>query len=97
MWTTDLALRSSSVTLLGSGWIGFDQTIDMTVTPRLEAGTSGSGTANALALINPTEGLVNIRISNTLTAPKIDHDISAPQVIKKTLQNTVGSILKLFE
>ncbi len=97
VWTTDLALRSSSVTLLGSGWIGFDQTIDMTVTPRLEAGTSGSGTANALALINPTEGLVNIRISNTLTAPKIDHDISAPQVIKKTLQNTVGSILKLFE
>ena len=96
VWTNNLTLRSASVTLLGTGWIGFDQTIDMSVTPRLEV-SAGSATTSPLALINPTEGLVNIRITNTLSAPKIDHDISAPQVIKKTLQNTVGSILKLFE
>jgi hypothetical protein len=95
--THDLALKGTTVTLLGDGWIDWDQNIEFNVTPRLEAQTGSNGTLSPLELINPTAGLVNIRISGTLKAPKIEHDLSAPTIIKKTLQNTVGGLLKIFE
>jgi hypothetical protein len=94
--TDNLMLRSASVTLIGEGWVDFDQNIDMNITPRIEPKTT-EGTLNPLAEINPTAGIINIHVSNTLTAPKFKQNISAPQVLKKTLQNTVTSILKLFE
>jgi len=94
--TDDLTLRSATVTLVGEGWIDLDQNIDMNIRPRLESNINNTG-INPLAVINPTDGLINIRVYNTLTAPKFDHNISAPQMIKKTIQNTVGSLLKIFE
>ena len=94
--TEDMTLRSSTVTLVAEGWIDLDQNIDFNIRPRIEPRTS-DGTINPLTAINPTDGLVNIRVYNTLTAPKFEHNISAPQVIKKTLQNTVGTLLKMFE
>lgn len=94
--TNDLTLRSATVTLLAEGWVGFDQNIELNIHPRLEPQTV-DGTVNPLSMINPTDGLVNIRVYNTLTAPKFEHNISTPKVIKKTIQNTVGTFLKMFE
>jgi hypothetical protein len=94
--TDNLTLRSATVTLVAEGWVDFDQNIDMNIHPRLEP-RSADGTVNPLTLINPTDGLLNIRVYNTLTAPKFEHNITAPQMIKKTIQNTVGSLLKIFE
>ncbi len=94
--TDNLTLRSATVTLVAEGWVDFDQKIDLNIRPRIEPKTT-DGTINPLTMINPTDGLVNIRVYNTLTAPKFEHNISAPQVIKKTIQNTVGTFLKMFE
>jgi hypothetical protein len=94
--TDNLTLRSATVTLVAEGWVDLDQNIDMNIRPRLEP-RSTDGTVNPLTLINPTDGLLNIRVYNTLTAPKFEHNITAPQMIKKTIQNTVGSLLKIFE
>ncbi|MFH0753862.1 MAG: AsmA-like C-terminal region-containing protein, partial [Candidatus Omnitrophota bacterium] len=95
--TTDLTLKSATVSLLGDGWIDFNQNVDFNITPRIEAIPSNNSAINALNIINPTAGIVNIHVSGTLSAPKFEHNASAPQIIKKTLQNTVGSLLKIFE
>jgi hypothetical protein len=76
--------------------VDFDQKIDLNISPRVEAAATAR-VADPISALNPTAGIVNIRIHNTLTAPKFEHNISAPQIIQKTLQNTVGSLLKLFE
>jgi hypothetical protein len=89
--TNDLTLKSRSVSILGEGWLDWNQNIDMNITPRLEPLTEAG------AAINPTDGLINIRVSGTLSKPKIEHDLGAPALIKKTLQNTVGGLLKIFE
>jgi uncharacterized protein involved in outer membrane biogenesis len=94
--TDNLTLRSATVTLVAEGWVDLDQNIEMNISPRIEPKTT-DGTINPLMMINPTDGLVNIRVYNTLSAPKFEHNISAPKMIKKTLQNTVGSLLKMFE
>ncbi len=94
--TDNLTLRSATVTLVAEGWVDFDQNIELNIRPRIEP-KSSDGTTNPLTMINPTDGLVNIRVYNTLTAPKFEHNISAPQMIKKTIQNTVGTFLKMFE
>ncbi len=93
--TSDLTLKGTAVSLLGEGWVDFDQNIDLNITPKLETPTTGA--VNPLDAINPVAGLVNIRVYGTITAPKFEHNLSAPQILKKTLQNTVGSIFKLFE
>jgi hypothetical protein len=94
--TDNLTLRSATVTLVGEGWVDLDHKIEMNFSPRIEPRTS-AGAVNPLEAINPTAGIVNIRVFNTLEDPKFEHNISAPQIIKKTLQNTVGSILQLFK
>ncbi len=94
--TDNLTLKSAAVTLAGEGWVDFDQNIDLNISPRLTPGVPGAANST-LTLVNPTAGVVNIRVYNTLTAPKFEHNITAPQLIKKTLQNTVGSFLKIFE
>jgi uncharacterized protein YhdP len=95
--TNNLTLKSPAVTLLGEGWVDFDQNVDLNITPRLEAMSGGSGAVGVLEAINPTAGLLNIHITGTVTKPTFDHNVSAPTMIKKTLQNTVGNILKIFE
>ncbi len=95
--TDDLVLKSDAMTIKGKGWIDWDQNIEMSVAPELTTAPAADGTTSALSLINPTAGLINIRVSGKLSAPKIEHNISAPTMIKKTLQNTVGGLLKLFE
>ncbi|MBF0331812.1 MAG: AsmA family protein [Candidatus Omnitrophica bacterium] len=95
--TSDLTLKGATVSLLGEGWVDFDQNVDLNITPRLEAASTPTGTVNPLDTINPTAGLVNIRVYGTLSAPKFENNLSAPQIIKKTLQNAAGSIFKLFE
>ncbi|MEI6438277.1 MAG: AsmA-like C-terminal region-containing protein [Candidatus Omnitrophota bacterium] len=96
--TNNLTLSSQTVSLIGEGWVDMlDQSVDLNITPRLETPQTPGGGTDLMALINPTQGLVNIHVTGTLTKPKIDHNITAPTVIKKTLQNTVGGLLKLFE
>ncbi len=95
--TDDLVLKSDAMTIKGKGWIDWDQNIEMSVAPELTTAPSADGTTSLTNLINPTAGLINIRVSGKLSAPKIEHNISAPTMIKKTLQNTVGGLLKLFE
>ncbi|MEI8011960.1 MAG: AsmA family protein [Candidatus Omnitrophota bacterium] len=92
--TNNLSLKSATVTLAGEGWVDFDQNIDLNISPSL---TPNVGGATVPAIINPTADIVNIRVCNTLTAPKFEHNITAPAIIKKTLENTVGNILKIFE
>lgn len=89
--TQDLILKSRTVSILGEGWMDLNQNLKLNITPRLEP------LAGAAEAINPTEGLINIRVSGTLSKPKIEHDLGAPTLIKKTLQNTVGGLLKIFE
>ncbi|NLE65004.1 MAG: AsmA family protein [Elusimicrobia bacterium] len=93
--TNDLTLKSAAVTLLGEGWVDLNQNVDLNITPRINApaGTDGE----ALTLIDPTAGLMNIQVKGTVTKPVITHNITAPVLLKKTLQNTVGNILKIFE
>lgn len=96
--TNDFTLKSASVSLISEGWLDMlDQTLDFNVTPKLELPVSTSTTSSLLDILNPTEGLMNIHVSGTLSAPKIEHNLTAPKMIKKTLQNTVGGLLKLFE
>ncbi|MBF0595591.1 MAG: hypothetical protein HQL22_11595, partial [Candidatus Omnitrophica bacterium] len=97
--TNDLTLKGPSLSLIAEGWIDLnDMTLDMNVTPRAEATAIAGGTSEQaiISAINPTEGLINIHVTGPVTKPKIDHNISAPTVIKKTLQNTVGGLLKMF-
>jgi uncharacterized protein involved in outer membrane biogenesis len=95
--TNNLTLKSPAVTLLGEGWMDLDQNIDLNVTPRLEGASGATGAIGVIQAINPTAGLLNIRITGTVTKPQFNHNVSAPTMIKKTLQNTVGNILKIFE
>ncbi|MBF0122482.1 MAG: AsmA family protein [Candidatus Omnitrophica bacterium] len=93
--TNTLTLKSIAVSLLGEGWIDFDQNINLNITPRLEPKTGT--TDNSIEPINPTAGLLNLHVTGTLQKPKIESNLSAPTVIQKTLQNTVGNLLKIFE
>ncbi len=101
--TNDLTLKSATTSLIAEGWLDMmDQTVDLNITPRLEpASTTGAEQGvqgqDLLSLVNPTQGLVNVHITGSITKPKIEPSISAPTIIKKTLQNTVGGLLKLFE
>ena len=96
--TNDLLLKGNAVSVLGEGTFDLtDQSLDFNVTPRVEAAPSADGSVNALNIINPTAGLVNIHVGGTIAKPVITHNVSAPTIIKKTLQNTVGGLLKLFE
>lgn len=95
--TDDLVLKSEAMLIKGKGWIDWDQNIELSVIPELTAPATTDGTTSIASLINPTAGLVNIRVYGKMNAPKIEHNISAPAMIKKTLQNTVGGLLKLFE
>ena len=96
--TNNFTLKSSTVSLISEGWLDLlDQSIDFNITPRLEVAPSSGGNADILSIINPTQGLINVHVSGTLTQPKIEHNISAPVLIKKTLQNTIGGLLKIFE
>ena len=93
--TNNLTLKSAAVSLIGEGWVDFDQNVDLNITPKVEPKSGKTG--NPIGLINPTEGLLNLHVTGTLQKPKIENNLSAPTVIKKTLQNTVGNILKIFE
>lgn len=95
--TEDLVLKSEAVTIKGQGWIDWDQNIEFSVSPELRAPAPTENVGSIISLINPTAGLMNIRVYGKLSAPKIEHNLSAPTLIKKTLQNTVGGLLKLFE
>ncbi len=96
--TNNLTLSSATVSLIGEGWLDMlDQSIDFNITPRLETPASNGTGTDLISVINPTQGLVNIHLTGTLTKPQFEHNISAPTIIKKTLQNTVGGLLKLFE
>jgi hypothetical protein len=95
--TNNLTLKSPAVTLLGEGWMDFDQNIDLNVTPSLQPSANTGTAVGIMEAINPTAGLLNIRITGTVTKPQFNHNVSAPTMIKKTLQNTVGNILKIFE
>ena len=93
--TNNLTLKSAAVSLLGEGWVDFDQNVDLNITPKTEPKANSTG--NPIGLINPTEGLLNLHVTGTLQKPKIESNLSGSTVIKKTLQNTVGNILKIFE
>jgi uncharacterized protein YhdP len=95
--TNNLTLKSPAVTLTGEGWVDFDQNVDMNITPSLSPAVGGTGAVGVIQAINPTSGLLNIHVTGTITKPVFNHNVSAPTMIKKTLQNTVGNILKLFE
>ncbi|MBF0486272.1 MAG: AsmA family protein [Candidatus Omnitrophica bacterium] len=95
--TDDLTLKGTGISILVNGWADWDQNMDFNITPQLDPVSGAGGAANVLTLVNPTSGLVNVHVGGTFSKPVIEHNISAPQVIKKTLQNTVGGLLKLFE
>ncbi|MBF0386875.1 MAG: hypothetical protein HQL20_03350 [Candidatus Omnitrophica bacterium] len=96
--TNNLTLKSPTLSLIGEGWLDLqDQAIDLNITPRLETPASNGTSTDLISLVNPSQGLLNIHITGTLTKPRYEHNISAPTIIKKTLQNTVGGLLKLFE
>jgi hypothetical protein len=95
--TQDLVLKSKGISLLGDGWLDWDQNMDFNITPRLDTVAGAVPETGILGEVNPTAGLLNIRVYGTLSKPKFEHNLSAPQVIKKTLENTVGGLLKLFE
>ncbi|MBF0619893.1 MAG: DUF748 domain-containing protein [Candidatus Omnitrophica bacterium] len=94
--TNNLTLHSTAASILGEGWVDWDQKLDFTFTPRVES-SGTSDTATLISAINPTAGLVEIKITGTISNPKYESSLTAPQIIKKTLQNTVGGLLKLFE
>ena len=92
--TDNLTLKSAALTLSGEGWVDFDQNIDLNMSPNVTPGVAGVTLPQGL---NPTADIVNIRIYNTLTAPKYEHNITAPKVLKKVVENTLGNLLKVFE
>lgn len=95
--TNDLLLKSSTLSLLGEGTVDLlGQTLDLNITPRLETLPGNSNTVNTMQFLNPTAGLINVHVGGTIQKPEVTHNISAPTVIKKALQNTVGDLLKLF-
>lgn len=104
--TSDLILKGPSVLIKGQGWIDWDQNIEMSLSPEILTNTStntinedGSTTppqSTLLDLINPTSNLLHIRLYGKLPQPQIEHNLTTPKMIKKTLQNTVGNLFKLL-
>jgi hypothetical protein len=95
--TDDLILKGDTLSVTGQGWIDWDQNIEFALSPKLEAPSNADGTANPLQLLNPTDGLINIHVSGTCQAPRIEHNITTPKVIQKTIQKTIGNLLGIFE
>jgi uncharacterized protein involved in outer membrane biogenesis len=99
--SNDLALRAGELTLTGSGSMGFDRSLDL----RMVAGLSPALTQQLAERVGALGRLANdrgqlafpVRITGTMTAPKIAVDVGsiAKQQLRKGIES--GLLNKLFQ
>ncbi|NTV28578.1 MAG: AsmA family protein [Candidatus Omnitrophica bacterium] len=97
--TEDLHIKGPAVDILGQGWIGLDQTMDMTFKTSFLSAAPGSGSAmNVIAAIDPTGELTAVRLYGPINNPKKDFQATnLPKTLPNVIKNTADSILKLFQ
>lgn len=91
--THDFILSSSAADLSATGWVDFDQNLNLNVSPSFKELTilrSASLKKGPTALLAQAQGYINIKISGTLKKP--NYSVSTQPV--KAIEKTTGALIE---
>jgi len=98
--TNDLVLTGNKADLLGTGWIGFDKSLQLEISPKfkeIEILKSSSMKKDLTAFLTQTHSYITINVTGTLDKPKYAIEKSPAKVLKKTTGTIIKGVQDIFE